>query len=210
MRKRIEIGKSFNSMEDAVQKAAVVLKDGGIILYPTDTLYGLGVDTNNISAIRKLYNLKNRNFDKTMSIIVSGIEMAEQHAVFDKKARLLAKKFWPGPLTLILPRKNILPSELSGREKSIGIRIPGNKFCINLLRTFGRPITSTSANVSGTKPQKSVNCILSQFGNKANEIGLIVSQEDLTANRPSTIVDVSSRETKIIREGVISASEILK
>ncbi len=178
------------------------LNDGGILLYPTDTVYGLGVDALNIEAIHKLKELKGRD-GKAFSVIVSDLEMAEKYVEVNDKAQEIAKKYLPGPLTIILPKKDIVPDELTEGKQTLGIRIPNNEFCIKLAKEFGRPFVSTSANVGGEETKNLTREILEQFGAKADHIDYLVDVGELPQRKPSTIVDLSSGNIEIIREGSI-------
>lgn len=184
-----------------IQKVIETLKNGGIVLYPTDTVYGLGVDATNIDAIRKLYDLKGRSYSKPTHVIVSDLEMAGEYAEINDKARELAERFLPGPLTIILKAKDSVPSELIGGGETIGIRIPDNSFCLEFTKQYGRPITTPSANKSGEETLSLVSEISKQFDKK---IDFIVDQGKLGESKPSTIVDLSEGDIKIIREGAIS------
>lgn len=201
--------KNPKNFKKTLKETVKILKNGGIILYPTDTVYGLGFDVSNKETLKRLYNLKKRDSKKPISIIVSDIEMAKKYAVFDDNAIALAKKFWPGALTLILPAKNKLLSHLNLSNKTIGIRIPNNYFCIELLKIFKKPISSTSANISGKKQMLSVNKILSKFDN-INNIDLVVDAGPSDKTKPSTIIDLSGKNIKLLRKGVISYKNIIK
>ena|ERR1700690_3364890 len=202
-----------------VARAAAVLREGGVILYPTDTLYGLGADALCDEAVAKIYAIKGREEGKPMHCVVADLAMAEKYAEVNDRARMLAAQFLPGPLTLILKKSPQGRSAL-GRKKygmdtgilrgmgTIGIRIPGNAFCIALAREFGGPITATSANRSGEKSEPSVERILAQIGDAAETIDLVIDAGELPASKPSTVVDVSTDEPHILREGAICAADI--
>jgi L-threonylcarbamoyladenylate synthase len=207
MLRKIRLGTSKISIDKAVTETCTVLIKGGVILYPTDTLYGLGVDADNTDAVKKLYKIKNRDFDKGVPIIVSSIEMAEQYVVLNEKARIIAEKFWPGALTLILPKKG---NNLSGiyAGETIGIRVPDNDFCLRLLNAFCGPITSTSANISGMKPQNSIEKILFQLGDKVRDIDVAIDSGIMSRDHPSTIIDLGLGKMKIIREGSVPSHKL--
>src|SRR3989344_7237171 len=157
--------------QHAAERAAEVLRAGGVVLYPTDTLYGLGADAFSDEAVAKVYAIKGRETDKPIHCIVADIEMAEQYAEMSRAAEHLAAAFLPGALTLILSAKGgpafggkKLGSGILHGMDAIGIRIPKNDFCIALAKKFGKPYTTTSANVSGEVPQGSVEEILAQLG----------------------------------------------
>lgn len=191
--------------DDPVQ----VLNQGGILLYPTDTLYGLGVDALNVEALKKLRALKGREEGKPISVVVSDMAMAEEYAVVTPLAKKLAEAFLPGKLTLVLEVKSVLPVELTAGTGTIGIRIPKNILCLGMARDLGRPFTATSANVSGEESLHSVPEILHQFGDRAKMIARSIDVGMLGVSLPSTILDVRGDTLRIIREGAISEEEIL-
>jgi L-threonylcarbamoyladenylate synthase len=196
-RERIKLTDN-SDLKSVVEKATQVLENGGVILYPTDTLYGLGVDSLNKSALKKLRLIKGRSSDKAFSHIVADLEMAKRYGEINEVAEKLANTFLPGPLTLIL--KN--------REETFGIRIPNNMFCISLSKKLDGPCTATSANVSGLSSEVSIDKILEQLGEKSKLIDLIIDAGELSVQKPSTVVDVSRGEIDILREGAISKEEI--
>ncbi|MES2014776.1 MAG: L-threonylcarbamoyladenylate synthase [Patescibacteria group bacterium] len=186
-----------------------ILNTGGILLYPTDTLYGLGVDALNVEALKKLRTLKGRDEGKPISVVVADITMAEEYAELTPLAKKLAENFLPGKLTLILNAKETLPKELTAGTGTIGIRIPNHLLCLNIAREFGRPYTATSANVSGMNPKHSVPEILAQFGAEAHMIGRAIDVGELLESLPSTVVDARGDVPRVLREGVISKEDIL-
>lgn len=190
----------------AVETAANVLKKGGIILYPTDTLYGLGVDALSDEAVSKLYRIKARDERKPVHAIVSDLDMAARYAYVDDVARKLAKKFLPGPMSLILKKRADVATGIAKHMETFGIRIPKQQFCLELARAFGRPITTTSANLSGHTPMRTVRGILSQIGEQ--HIDVAIDAGEIEASVPSTIVDLSGERPVILREGAIAAHDI--
>lgn len=188
--------------------ALEVLQEGGILLFPTDTLYGLGVDALNPEALKKLRELKGREEKKAISIIVSDLEMARTYAEVTPLAEKLARRFLPGKLTLVLAAKPNLPEELTAGTGTIGIRIPNHLICLKLARELGRPFTATSANVAGEEPKRSVPEILAQFGDKSSLIGKVIDSGELVESLPSTVVDARGDKLVVIREGAISKEDI--
>ncbi len=181
-----------------------------IILYPTDTLYGLGVDATNPEAVLRLQELKGRDDKKPISIAVDSLEMLEQYAQVTALARKLAKKFLPGKLTLILcANPGIRTKGVVGSDGSVGVRIPNHPQALALIQKIGKPITATSANVSGMLPENTVEKILTQFGEKAGMISRVIDGGELPLNTPSTVVDARGEKPIILREGAISSSNII-
>lgn len=191
-----------------VPAALAALQSGGVILYPTDTLYGLGADALSDEAVAKIYTIKGRDEGKPIHAIVRDLEMAERYAFVDGIARILAKRFLPGPLTLILKKKTGIETGIAKGIDTFGIRIPDNTFCMALVDSFGGPITTTSANRAGMQPCESVEEILEQLGENAQQIACVVDGGTLPKRAPSTVVDCSGERPIILREGAISTAEI--
>lgn len=193
--------------QEAATKAAAVLRSGGVVLYPTDTLYGLGADAFSDESVAKVYTIKARDEKKPIHCVVADLEAAGEFAEVNDVARKLAEKFLPGPLTLILKKRTKVDSGIAKGIETIGIRIPKNDFCLALAKKSG-PYTTTSANVAGAEDRRDVPAILAQLGEKASLIDLVIDAGELPEQKPSTVVDVSSGEIKILREGAISSSSI--
>jgi len=212
---RIDVG-----VDGGVKKASEILRGRGVILFPTDTLYGLGADAFSDEAVDKIYAIKGRDEKKPIHCIVADIAMAEKYAEITDDARLLFERLPPGGLTVILSAKGgSLPDRqagASGEKKqgiarglsTIGIRIPKNDFCVQLARTFGKPFTATSANVANLPTLTSIDEILAQLGWAAEGIDLVIDAGELPPSAPSTVVDLSREEPAIVREGVIPASDV--
>ena len=194
----------------APARAAQILASGGVILYPTDTLYGLGADALSDEAVAKIKRIKGRNEQKPIHAVVADMAMAERYAGVNNVARSLAQKFLPGPLTLILKKKEGIETGIARDMSTFGIRIPDNVFCLDLAREFGKPFTTTSANASGVSPKRTIDDIIEQLGDHAQMIDLAIDAGELSERLPSTIVDVSDGTAIILREGAISAKDIDK
>lgn len=180
-----------------------------IVLYPTDTLYGLGVDATRAEAVSRLQELKGRDEGKPISIVVSNISMMEEYALVTPLAQKLSQQFLPGKLTLILEAKN-LPENLTAGTGTVGVRIPNHPVPVQLVRELGKPITATSANVSGMKTERSAQAILAQFGDKASWITNVIDEGELPESAPSTVVDARGDVPIVVREGAIPSHLILK
>lgn len=185
-----------------------ILNGGGILLYPTDTLYGLGVDALNVEALKKLRTLKGREEGKPISIVVADMKMAEEYAEVTPLALQLAEAFLPGKLTLILNAKGSLPIELTAGTGTVGVRIPNHILCLNLARELGRPYTATSANVSDMDSKNTVSGILAQFEARAGMIDRAIDVGELLESLPSTVVDARGETSHIVRVGAISKEDI--
>lgn len=181
----------------AIASAVRILKRGGVIIYPTETSYGIGADATNAKAIKKIIKLKGRA-GKFMPIIISDMKMAEKYIVLNDDMRKLVKKFMPGPLTLIAEKKNVKTKKLLG-----GFRIPSNAFARKLAKKLSKPVTATSANISGKKPIYNIAEIKKVFAGKAD---LIIDAGRLPRRRPSTVFDVYNK--KVVRQGKIKLKAI--
>lgn len=199
---------SETSLAHATQKAALVLRKGGIVLFPTDTLYGLAADATNPKALAKLRALKGREKKKPISVIVPDITSIETYAVLNDASRSLAQRFLPGALTLVIQATKNIPEELQ-LNGAIGIRIPDDPFCLALARAFGKPYTATSANKSGRETPATIREVLMQFGHEVNEIALAIDDGDRNGKKPSTVVTTIDGVPYVLREGAIPSSEIL-
>ncbi len=189
----------------ALRKCVKALVEGKAIVYPTETVYGLGVDATSKKAIRKLFEIKARDPNKPVSIAFANVDDASKFVEFNESARILAKKFLPGPLTLVLKAKRKIPMIV--RNGAIGIRIPSNKFALSLLRKFGKPITATSANISGFRSVDVASDVDSRLW---KNVEIVIDDSKTEHGKESTVIDVTGKDPKILREGVISEREIAK
>ena len=190
--------------EKDLDEIVTALKAGELVVYPTDTLYGIAADPFNENSVKKVYIAKNRPFDMPLSIAVSNEKMMESIAVLNDNARKLIRNFMPGPLTVMLTRKPNLPDILTSGSNQVGIRIPDHPFVIRLIDRFG-PITSTSANLH-SHPDP-VDAGMAQKDLKGH-VQICVDCGKTRFSSPSTIVDVSEGIVEVIRKGVISQEQI--
>ena len=205
-----------------LEKAVQVLKAGGIVVYPTDTAYGLAADAMNPSAVKKLYALKGRDFKKPIHVICPSkyYHTSNDGSVcpvrINQPARKLIKKFWPGPLTIVLPlrAKGKSWQMLSAGTKTLVVRMPNNQTALALVERFGKPITTTSANLAGQSACYSVEEVRKQFGSRiyARIYGRIYVLDGgkLPKTKPSTIVSLLNGRVRILRVGPISEKQIKK
>jgi L-threonylcarbamoyladenylate synthase len=192
--------------EILLNKAIRVLNSGGVIIYPTETVYGLGVDATNRNAVSKVFEIKRRDKFKPLLIAVSSVDMAKKYVWWNKYADVLAKKYLPGPLSLVLSLKDeSIDENIYQGGIKVGIRIPKNDFALRLISSFSKPITSTSANLSNENPPVRVDDINEEIKEK---VDLIIDKGECEVKKPSTIVDVSSYPPRLIREGAIKFEEI--
>jgi L-threonylcarbamoyladenylate synthase len=205
--KRFRLPEQF---DEAVEAAAECLRRGEVILYPTDTIYGLGADALSEEAVQKVRNIKGRNERNMLLILVRDMLMMEQYAVVTELGKRLAEKFLPGPLALILEAKKEIPPIVSGEHPgTVGMRIPNNAFCLALSEKFGKPFVTTSANLAGQPTETNVDAVLKQLGDRAGDIAVVIDEGIKEVNVPSTIVDARGDLPKIFREGAIAKADIL-
>lgn len=184
-----------------IEIAVLSLKNGGIIAFPTETVYGIGVDGKNKDAYFKLYKIKERKKDKPIPFLISDTSYLKTMASnISKEAWLLAERFWPGPLTIILYSSY----EFLWVSHKIALRVPNHPICLSLLKEFKNPIATTSANISGKNPSTSVNEISPSISKK---IDVIITGK-VNYGIPSTIIDMTE-EPKILRDGAIH-QEVLR
>ncbi|MEK7663967.1 MAG: L-threonylcarbamoyladenylate synthase [Patescibacteria group bacterium] len=185
----------------ALNKAVAVLKKGGVIVCPTDTVYGFLADAANKKAVEKIYKIKQRPKSKPLPIFVKGFKMARDLAQIDEKQAKILKKFWPGKYTFILKRKSPDARRrgiYGGDRKTIAIRIPKYKFLNDLLEKINRPLVQTSVNISGYPSLNKIEDIKKIIGRTSLPM-LIIDKGDLPKSRPSKIIDLTSRHSTILR-----------
>jgi len=193
-------------MSQALEKASGAIKGGGLIAYPTETFYGLGVKFNSNAALENLCRLKCRPRDKALPLIIGEKRLLGLIAsAVTESAAILIEKFWPGPLTLLLPAKANISDLLTAKTGKIAVRMPGESFALELARSLEFPITATSANISGMPPAVDMDDVLRYFG---DNMDLIIDCGKTPGGKPSTIVDASGVKVRILRAGTISEEEI--
>jgi len=195
------------AIDKAVLQAVDCLKHGGIVAFPTETYYGLAVDPYNEKALEKLFRLKRRNFNKAILVLIGELGQLDMVALsIPNLYKPLMQKFWPGPLTLILPGRKDLSSLLTGGTGRIGIRLSSNYFATLFCKTSGRPITATSANRSGMIPAKSAEEVKIIFG---SSVDYIFDGGVTPGGACSTVVGINDDGSlSLIREGQIAFSTI--
>ena len=192
--------------EEKIGEASSVIRGGGLVAFPTDTVYGLGADAFNKRAVSGVFKVKKRGRRKALSILISDEE--ELHDLvteIPQPAKVLIKTFWPGPLTLILPASKKLSRLLTASSGTIGVRIPDNNIALTLIRESGVPITCPSANISGHPSPTSQEDVLKELEGK---IDLVIDGGPSDSALPSTVVDVTSGGYNILREGRISKTTL--
>ncbi len=191
---------------DAIREAAAVVRKGGVILYPTDTIYGLGCNALSTAATARIFRIKGRPEQKSSLVLVRSVPMVrELVSDMPDAARLLMRRFWPGPLTMVFSARRRLSPYVIAADGGIAIRIPRNRFCLGLIRETGRPIVSTSANISGKPEPAGTEELKALFRRK---VDLVIDAGVLPRSLPSTVIDVREGEPRILRPGAIPEEDI--
>lgn len=187
-----------NPQKRLIDKAVELIKEGGVIAYPTDTLYGLGCDIYNKKAIQRIYQIKKRDLKKPFSFICSDLKNISLYAQVTNQAYKIMKRCLPGPYTFILLGTKLVPKIMVTKRKTVGIRVPNNNICLSLVKSLGHPIISTSVGFSGGEVLSDPSLIEETFG---SQIDLTIDG-GLPADQPSTIISLIDDETEVIREGL--------
>jgi len=191
--------------EQVLRRAVEAISNGDLVVYPTDTLYGLGADVFNDHAVEKVFRVKKRPLDLPLSVAVSDLSELENICFVNETAMVLARKFLPGRLTMVLKKKKIISDLVTSDLDKVAVRIPGNDIALKLLSSFG-PITCTSANIHGKNTPYTVEEIRRQFDE--NDISVFIDGGRLEG-KPSTIVDLSDGFLQVLREGDITKKQLL-
>lgn len=181
-----------------IRRAAEALERGGIIIYPTDTVYGIGCDLFNKKAIERIYQLKVKMRKQPLSFIVPDLKEVSSYAIVSNYAYRIMRKLLPGPYTFVLPATKMVPKKIAEvNKKTVGIRIPDNNVCHLLLEEFPRPIISTSANLSGSEVLNDPEVIQDELGEMVD----VILNCGLLGLDASTVINLTGDEAKILREG---------
>ena len=192
---------------ESLRQSATAISEGGVIAFRTDTFYGLGADPFNQQAVRRIKNLKGREDNKPILIVISDQDQAGRFIKEPTRAfSELVNAFWPGPLTLIGEAHASVPEEITAGTKTVGVRLPNDDKVRALVRSCGGALTATSANPSHDTPAATAQQVQDYFD---HAIDLIVDDGDAKTDLPSTVIDVTGDEPKLVREGVIKWIEIV-
>ncbi|MDO4528847.1 MAG: L-threonylcarbamoyladenylate synthase [Lachnospiraceae bacterium] len=192
--------------EESIQLAGEVLKQGGIVAFPTDTVYGLGAVCTNDEAVQKIFAAKGRDEGKPLSILVASVEQAEQIALeIPEKARRLMEKYWPGALTLVLKKRPEISDKVSAGRETIGLRMPDSRAAVKLLEAAGIPLAAPSANTSGKRSSVSAEDVIADL---AGRVDMILDGGRCPVGISSTVVDLTGESPVILREGSITKTMI--
>jgi L-threonylcarbamoyladenylate synthase len=181
------------------------LKEGGVVAFPTDTLYALAADATNPAAVERIFDIKGREGGKPLPVFVSGVEMAARYASLTSEADALARRYWPGALTLVLRRLPDFESAALAGGETVALRAPDHPVALAILLGAGRPLTGTSANAAGGPDPVTAADVIDALGDR---VDLVLDGGACPQGRPSTIVDCTQSPPRVLREGAISPAEI--
>ena len=191
--------------KEGIEKASEIINEGGIVIFPTDTVYGIGCNPYNKESVKKIYKMKSRDIMKSLPVLTYSIETAEKIVEFDQFTKKIVKKFWPGPLTVILKVTDKKIKESLNLENKIAIRVPDHKCTLELLKKCNF-LVGTSANISGNLPHTDPEECLKNLKN----YDIFVDSGIITSKGESTIIEIENEQIKIIREGSLTEDEILQ
>jgi len=191
-----------------IQKAAKIIKKGGLVAFPTETVYGLGANALNKRAVKKIFEIKGRPLDNPVIVhITNAKDIFKLAKNIPKEAEILIKKFWPGPLTLVLFKKKIIPDEVTANSNTVAIRMPKNKIALELIKTAKIPLAAPSANLAGKPSPTTAQHVFEDLGNK---VDLILDGGKTKIGVESSVVDLTVHPPQILRPGGVSFEELKK
>ncbi len=200
------LAKPFIDIQQQIERGITILRQGGLIAYPTDTVYGLGASMSLPQSVARIYEVKGRPQSLPLPLLLADVyQIAEVAGKVPPSAWCFIRNFWPGALTLILPKANSVPAIVTGGGNSVAVRIPDHPVPVALIKGLGVPIVGTSANISGRPSPLTADEVYAQLGDK---IDLIIDGGRCSVGRESTIVDVTGETPVIRREGAIPKEEL--
>ena len=193
---------------DKLKEPAQIIKKGGIVIFPTETVYGIGTNGLDENAIKKLYEVKQRPLNKPISLLVNNIEMVEKIAknITEVEYKLM-ERFFPGPLTIIFEKRDVVPDILTSNTNTIGIRMPSGEIAKKLIEFAGVPIATSSSNISGKPSGTNISDIKKDFEGK---VDCFIDNDESELGMPSTVIRIIDNIPHILRQGAISEEEIRK
>ena len=203
-----------NPMQQEIKKAAKALKDGHLVAFPTETVYGLGADATNEKAISRIYSVKGRPPNHPLIVHISSISKLDMWAIdIPEYALKLAKEFWPGPMTLILKRSHLVGDFITGGQSSIGLRVPSNLIALLMLKEFeklgGTGIAAPSANKFGSVSPTTSEAVYEEIGERLSDQDSIIEGGACEIGIESTIIDCTNESATILRPGYVTKEMIL-
>lgn len=203
---KLDLDQDYSAVID---RAVEVLSKGGTAVFPTDTLYGLGCNALDPHAVGRVFDIKHRSYVKALPMLVRDLSWARELAYITPEQERVIAALWPGKVTFVLPRRDMVPSIMCGGGQTVGIRAPENAFIQALLRQLGYPLAGTSANLSGHEPVNDAQVLAAAFRLAAPQPNLVLDAGPLPHSDPSTVVDLSGRLPRILRQGAVRADKIL-
>ena len=193
------------SLQREIEKGASILKKGGVIAFPTDTVYGLGADAFNSIAVERIYEIKDRSKSHRFPLLIADVKQLTALAEpIPELGWFLANRFWPGGVTLVLSKKDSMPAYLASGS-TIAVRVPNHPACLILLEHLARPLIGTSANISGQPPALTADQVRQQLGEK---IDLIIDGGKCPGGKESTVLDITREPPIVLRQGIVTSLEI--
>jgi L-threonylcarbamoyladenylate synthase len=196
---------SMASLQREIEEGVSIIKNGGVIAFPTDTVYGLGADAFNSTAVERIYEIKDRSKSHRFPLLIADVKQLTALAEpIPELAWFLATQFWPGGVTLVLSKKDSLPAYLASGS-TIAVRVPNHPTCLTIVEHLARPLIGTSANISGQPPALTANEVRQQLGGR---IDLIIDGGKCSGGKESTVLDISRQPPVVLRQGIIPSHEI--
>ena len=190
----------------AIRKAVHLLREGEMVAFPTDTVYGVGANAFERFAVRQIFDLKKRPRHKSLPVFIYQIDDLNLVARdVPNRAWPLLQKFWPGALTVVLPKNSALPDDVTGGQSSVAVRIPDHPVCLDLVIRVGRPLAVTSANLSGQPTPNTAWKVAEQLG---EGLALVLDGGPSSTTQPSTIIDLSKTPPRLLRQGPLSLAAL--
>jgi L-threonylcarbamoyladenylate synthase len=190
-----------NPESDKIKEAVRIIKKGGLVVFPTETVYGLGCNALNKKAVARIFEVKKRDLGKPLLILIGQKgELKKYVKTITPLAKKLIKKYWPGPVTLVFQKSKIIPPAVVAGKDKVAIRLSSNKITQALIRESGLPLIGTSANLSGQNNINSPEEVIKQFRNK---VDLIIDGGRTRQGKASTVVDVTGEKPVILRQGIV-------
>lgn len=218
---KVDLNKNY---DEAIEEACRVLKLGGVIVYPTDTVYGLGANACDDLAVDQIFKIKKRAYTKPLPVIVRNLTWMKELVYINHRNKKIVESLWPthpgrgllneigrlGAVTAVLPRRNHLSSLVTAEGLSVGVRIVDSFFVDYLLGKFGYPLTATSANISGEEPPNHLDEMVARFEGRRYRPNLILDAGILPKTKPSTVLDLTSDQPRILRVGPLRPDQLLR
>jgi L-threonylcarbamoyladenylate synthase len=203
------IGMRILNVDSALEETAHAVRSGGVVVVPTDTVYGIVGKAGDESVVQRVFGMKRRSSDKAVSVFVYSLDMAREYVEIPDATLPFLERVWPGAVTIVLKNKGVLPSVLSGGRETLGMRIPDYEFVSKLLLKVGEPLLQTSANISGSLPARNAKEVVGYFG-EAADLPDIVVDGGLLSGISSTVVDATGASPVVLREGSVPKADIME